>query len=99
MNQSELKALLGKTVLIRGCEHLCCGVGNDRLLLLQCAAKDEPLFRKGEPIQYIVACHPRWDVGTLVWAQGAYFPIVPLLDGLTASAKAFRAAADYLVSD
>ncbi|WP_418232485.1 hypothetical protein [Butyricicoccus sp.] len=99
MNQSELKALLGKTVLIRGCEHLCCGVGNDRLLLLQCAAKDEPLFRKGEPVQYIVACHPRWDVGTLVWAQGAYFPIVPLLDGLTASAKAFRAAADYLVSD
>ena len=99
MNQSELKALLGKTVLIRGCEHLCCGVGNDRLLLLQCAAKDEPLFRKGEPVQYIVACHPRWDVGTLVWAQGAYFPIVPILDGLTASAKAFRAAADYLVSD
>ena len=99
MNQSELKALLGKTVLIRGCEHLCCGVGNDRLLLLQCAAKDEPLFRKGEPVQYIVACHPRWDVGTLVWAQGSYFPIVPLLDGLTASAKAFRAAADYLVSD
>lgn len=99
MNQSELNALLGKTVLIRGCEHLCCGVGNDRLLLLQCAAKDEPLFRKGEPVQYIVACHPRWDVGTLVWAQGAYFPIVPLLDGLTASAKAFRAAADYLVSD
>jgi|GEM_PF-4536815 len=99
MNQSELKALLGKTVLIRGCEHLCCGVGNDRLLLLQCAAKDEPLFRKGELVQYIVACHPRWDVGTLVWAQGAYFPIVPLLDGLTASAKAFRAAADYLVSD
>ena len=99
MNQSELKALLGKTVLIRGCEHLCCGVGNDRLLLLQCAAKDEPLFRQGEPVQYIVACHPRWDVGTLVWAQGAYFPIVPLLDGLTASAKAFRAAADYLVSD
>ena len=99
MSQSELNALLGKTVLIRGCEHLCCGVGNDRLLLLQCAAKDEPLFRKGEPVQYIVACHPRWDVGTLVWAQGAYFPIVPLLDGLTASAKAFRAAADYLVSD
>lgn len=99
MNQSELNALLGKTVLIRGGEHFCCAAGNDRLLLLQCAAKDEPLFRKGEPVQYIVAYHPRWDDGTLVWAQGAYFPIVPLFDGLTASAKAFRAAADYLVSD
>mgnify|MGYP000172800029 CR=1 FL=1 len=99
MNQSELNALLGKIVFIRGCEHLCCAVGNDRLLLLQYAAKDEPLFGKGEPVQYIVACHPRWDDDTLVWAQGAYFPIVPLLDGLTASAKAFRAAADYLVSD
>ena len=99
MNQSELKALLGKTVRIRGDEHFCCAVGNDRLLLLQYAAKDEPLFRKGEPVQYIVAYHPRWDDGTLVWAQGAYFPIVPLFDGLTASAKAFRAAADYLVSD
>ena len=99
MNQYELKALLGKIVRIRGCEHLCCAVGNDRLLLLQCAAKDEPLFRKGEPVQYIVARHPRWVDDTLVWAQGAYFPIVPLFDGLTASAKAFRAAADYLVSD
>ena len=99
MNQSESKALLGKIVLIRGCEHFCCAVGNDRLLLLQCAAKDEPLFRKGEPVQYIVACYPRWSDGTLVWAQGAYFPIVPLFDGLTASAKAFKAAADYLVSD
>lgn len=97
MNQSELKALLGKIVFIRGCEHLCCAVGNDRLLLLQYAAKDEPLFRKGEPVQYIVACHPRWADSTLVWAQGAYFPIVPILDGLTASAKALRAAADYLM--
>ena len=35
MNQSELNALLGKTVLIRGSEHFCCAVGNDRLLLLQ----------------------------------------------------------------
>ena len=97
MNQSELNALLGKTVLIRGCEHLCCGVGNDRLLLLQYAAKDEPLFRKGEPVQYIVARHPRWVDGTLVWAQGTYFPIVPILDGLTASAKALRAAVDSLM--
>ena len=97
MNQSELKALLGKTVLIRGCEHLCCAVGNDRLLLLQYAAKDEPLFRKGEPVQYIVACHPRWVDSTLVWAQGAYFPIVPIFDGLTASAKALRAAVDSLM--
>ena len=97
MNQPELNALFGKTLLIRGDEHFCCAVGNDRLLLLQYAAKDEPLFRKGEPVQYIVACHPRWDDGTLVWAQGAYFPIVPILDGLTASTKAFRAAADYLM--
>ena len=35
MNQSELNALLDKTVLIRGGEHFCCAVGNDRLLLLQ----------------------------------------------------------------
>ena len=97
MNQSELNALLGKIVFIRGCEHLCCAVGNDSLLLLEYAAKDEPLFRKGEPVQYIVACHPRWDDGTLVWAQGAYFPIVPILDGLTASAKALRTAADCLM--
>ena len=97
MNQSELKALLGKIVLIRGCEHFCCAVGNDRLLLLQYAAQDEPLFRKGEPVQYIVACHPRWVDGTLVWAQGAYFPIVLIPDGLTASAKALRAAVDSLM--
>ena len=97
MNQSELQALLGKTILIRGCEHFCCAVGNDRLLLLQYAAKDETLFRKGEPVQYIVACHPRWVDSTLVWAQGAYFPIVPILDGLTASAKALRAAIDCLM--
>lgn len=97
MNQSELKALLGKIVLIRGCEHFCCAVGSDRLLLLQYAAKDEPLFRRGEPVQYIVACHPRWVDGTLVWAQGAYFPIVLIPDGLTASAKALRAAVDSLM--
>lgn len=97
MSQSELNALLGKTLLIRGDKHFCCAVGNDRLLLLQCATKDEPLFRKGEPVQYIVACHPRWSDGTLVWAQGAYFPIVPILDGLTASAKALRAAVDSLM--
>ena len=97
MNQSELNALWGKIVFIRGCEHLRCAVGNDRLLLLQYAAKDEPLFRKGEPVQYIVARHPRWADGTLVWAQGAYFPIVPILDGLTASAKALRAAIDSLM--
>lgn len=97
MNQSELNALLGKIVFIRGCEHLCCAVGSDRLLLLQYAAKDEPLFRRGEPVQYIVACHPRWVDGTLVWAQGAYFPIVLIPDGLTASAKALRAAVDSLM--
>ena len=97
MNQSELNALLGKIVFIRGCEHLCCAVGNDRLLLLQYAAKDEPLFRKGEPVQYNVARHPRWVDSTLVWAQGAYFPIVPTFDGLTASAKALRTAADCLM--
>lgn len=97
MNQSELKALLGKIVRIRGCEHFCCAVGSDRLLLLQYAAKDEPLFRRGEPVQYIVACHPRWVDGTLVWAQGAYFPIVLIPDGLTASAKALRAAVDSLM--
>lgn len=97
MNQSELNALLGKTVLIRGGEHFCCAVGNDRLLLLQCAAKDEQLFRRGAPVQYIVAHHPRQLDGALVWAQGAYFPIVPIFDGLTASAKALRAAVDYLM--
>ena len=96
MNQSELNALLGKTVLIRGGEHFCCAVGNDSLLLLEYAAKDKPLFRKDEPVQYIVARHPRWVDDTLVWAQGAYFPIVPILDGLTASTKALRAAVDYL---
>ena len=97
MNQSELNALLGKIVLIRGCEHFCCAVGSDRLLLLQYAAKDEQLFRRGEPVQYIVACHPRWVDGTLVWAQGAYFPIVLIPDGLTASAKALRAAVNSLM--
>ena len=97
MNQSELNALLGKIVRIRGDEHFCCGVGNDRLLLLQCAAKDGPLFRKGEPVQYIRASPPRWVADTLGWPQGTYFPIVPFLDGLTASAKALRAAVDSLM--
>lgn len=49
MNQSELNALLGKIVFIRGCEHLCCAVGNDRLLLLQYARRTSRFSEKVNP--------------------------------------------------
>lgn len=97
MNQSELASLVGKTMIIRGGAHFCLAAGNDALLLLQFASKNEPLFRRGAPVQYIVAHHPRQLDGALVWAQGAYFPIVPIPDGLNASTKALRAAVDYLM--
>ena len=99
MNQNELTSMPGKTVYIRGGAHFCCAAANDRLLLLQFAARDEPLFKKGAPVQYIVARHPRWMDGALVWAQGDYFPIVPSLDGPDASGKALRAAANALMND
>ncbi len=96
MNQSEINACVGKTFQIRGAAHLCVAAGDGALLLLQIAATDEPLLKKGDPVQYIVARYPDTFNGELVWGQGAYF----LPDQRTASPTAFalRDAADELVS-
>ena len=75
MTQQELTALVGKEITIRGDRHLCLAAGSDKLLLLQICEKDEPLIKAGDPVQYIVANHPDWHNGELVWAQGSYYPL------------------------
>lgn len=74
MANQELTALVGKELIIRGARHLCLAANDDRLLLLQLCARDEPLLKTGDPVQYIIARHPEWYNGELVWAHGSYFP-------------------------
>lgn len=76
MTSQELNSYVGKTLSIRGSNHLCLAAGHDALLLLQICGHDEPLLKAGEPVQYIVARRPSLYGGTLVWDQGAYFPIL-----------------------
>ena len=94
MTRREMDALVGQTITIRDFPHVCLAVGDDALLLLQIAAKDEPLIRKGQPIKYIVAHYPRFAEGELVWGQGEYYDIWAYRenDGIPATAQALRDA-------
>ena len=73
----------------------------DALLLLQLAGADEgKLFRKGDPVQYIVAHYPEQCGGDLVWGQGEYFPLLRYSHSgaiALASALALRDAVDAMV--
>lgn len=66
MKSDELSGYIGCTFEIRSVKHLCVAASKTALLLLQ--------FRSdGRPLQYIVAHHPDWYNGELVWAQGGYY--------------------------
>lgn len=68
MTTSEIKSYVGKTIFIRGVQHVCVAAGDDQLLLLE-------LNAEGFPIQYIVAHSPSLYQGELVWAAGNYFVV------------------------
>lgn len=94
MTRQEMDALVGHTIIIRDFPHICLAAGNDALLLLQIAVKDELIVRKGQPIKYIVAHYPELQGDTLVWGQGEYYDIWAYRedDGIPATAKALRDA-------
>ena len=66
MTDQEIKSYVGKTICIRGTQHVCVAAGMQQLMLLQ-------LDSKGNPIQYIVAHSPSLYKGELVWDAGDYF--------------------------
>lgn len=98
MTQQEINALVGKTIVIRNTPHLCLCSGDDAILLLQICAKDEPLFKSGDPVQYIVGHYPEWSSGQLVWCHGSYYPIYSYCEQskLPASAQALQDALGHL---
>ena len=98
MNQKELNGMVGKVLTIPGAKHLCLASGRDALLLLQLAMRDEPIFKKGDPVQYIVARGPYMYGDTLVWRQGEYFPLLGYrsTNGMPASAQALRDAVERM---
>ena len=59
MTDHEIKSYVGKTICIRGTQHVCVAAGMQQLMLLQ-------LDPKGNPIQYIVAHSPSLYKGELV---------------------------------
>ena len=66
LTRQEMDALVGQTLIIRDFPHICLAVGDDALLLLQIAVKDESFIKKGQPIKYIVAHYPRFHEGKLI---------------------------------
>lgn len=66
MNPDEMRSYVGQTLIIRGTKHICIAASDTALLIMEFNAKDEP-------VQYIVAHHPRLYEGELVWAQGSYY--------------------------
>ncbi len=66
MTQSDIHALVGKEIIIRSARHICIGASKDALMLLE-------LDADGKPVQYIVAHHPSFHNGELIWANGNYF--------------------------
>ena len=94
LTRQEMDALVGKTLIIRDFPHICLAAGDDALLLLQIAVKDESFIRKGQPIKYIVAHYPEFQGDKLVWGQGEYYDIWSYRenDGIPATAKALRDA-------
>ena len=75
MTRQEMDALVGRTLIIREFPHICLAAGDDALLLLQIAVKDESFLKKGDPIKYIVAHYPEFQGDKLVWGKGEYYDI------------------------
>ena len=94
MTRQEMDALVGRTLIIREFPHICLAAGDDALLLLQIAVKDESFLKKGDPIKYIVAHYPEFQGDKLVWGQGEYYDIWAYRekDGIPATAQALRDA-------
>ena len=93
MTQDELNRLVGKILVIRNTPHLCIATGRDTLLLLQLAENDEPLFKKDDPVQFVVACRPFFQEDELLWANGSYFPLLAYRDSdLPPAAQALQDA-------
>ena len=94
MTRQEMDALVGRTLIIRDFPHICLAAGDDALLLLQIAVKDESFIRKGQPIKYIVAHYPEFQSDMLVWGQGEYYDVWAYRenDGIPATAQALRDA-------
>ena len=102
MTQQELNALVGKEFMIRGTRHICLAASAGSLLFLQICARDEPLLKAGDPIQYVVARHPSWHDGELTWDSGSYYPLYAYRNGShadTASGLALLDAALHLTGN
>ena len=101
MSRPWLESMAGQVLTVRGAPHLCLAAGEDALLLLQLAMRDEPLFRRGDPVQYIVAHGPYWHGNELVWRQGEYFPLLGYrsTEAMPASAQALADAVRSLIRD
>ena len=69
LTRQEMDTLVGKTLIILDFPHICLAAGDDALLLLQIAVKDESFIRKGQPIKYIVAHYPEFQGDKLVWGR------------------------------
>lgn len=80
MKQSDINALVGKEIIIRSVRHVCISAGKEALMLLE-------LNAEGKPVQYIVAHHPSFHNGELIWTNGNYFLgfQLPGLDSSTGS--------------
>ena len=94
MTQQELNALVGKEFMIRGARHICLAASAGSLLFLQICARDEPLFKTGDPVQYVVARHPSWYDGKLTWGSGSYYPLYAYGNGSQAEAASGLALLD-----
>ena len=94
MTRQEMDALVGRTLIIREFPHICQAAGDDALLLLQIAVKDESFLKKGDPIKYIVAHYPEFHGDKIVWAHGESYDIWAYRekDGIPATAQALRDA-------
>lgn len=94
MTRREMDALVGRTVMIRDFPHICLAAGDDALLLLQVAVRDESFIQRGQPIKYIVAHYPEFQDDTLIWGQGEYYDVWAYreVDGVSATAQALRGA-------
>ena len=67
MTRDDLLGMVGMTFMLRSARHVCIAAADDALLLLEHSVQ-------GKPYQYIVAHHPSFYGGELVWANGNYFP-------------------------
>ena len=94
MTRQEMDTLVGRTIIIRDFPHICLAAGDDALLLLQIAVKDEPFLKKGQPVKYIVAHYPQFLNEELVWGQGEYYDVWAYRknNGIPATAQALRDA-------